>query len=233
MGLREIVILLALVTVVATTVVGCGSNTDGMAFVEEGEFAMGSDSSETDEGPMRVVFVESFYMDINEVTNADYRIFTEETKYKIPKDWRIYGYKAAKADYPVTFVSRTDAESYCGWAGKRVPTEVEWEKAARGVDGFVYPWGNDFDRANANTGLSGIIGTTSVGRYETGKSPYGISDMAGNVWEWTLSDYNEKTVVVRGGSWGLSHRFARTFTRLGYNPDSKVNNIGIRCVKDA
>lgn len=230
MAVRYITILFFFIVV---TVVGCGSGNDGMVLVEEGEFAMGSDSSEVDEGPMRLVFVDSFYMDINEVTNADYKVFTEETKHKIPKDWRIYGYKKAKTDHPVTFVSQGDAESYCSWKGRRLPTEREWEKAARGVDGLIYPWGNKFERGNANTGLSGIVGVTSVGKFEAGKSPYGIMDMAGNVWEWTVSDYNEKTTVVRGGSWGLSHRFARTFTRLGYNPDSKVNNIGFRCVKDA
>ena len=233
MAVRHIIILLVFLIVVSGVVVGCGSGTGGMAFVEEGEFAMGSDSSEPDEGPMRVVFVGSFYMDINEVTGADYKVFTEKTKHKMPKNWRIYGYKVALADYPVTFVSRTDAESYCSWKGKRLPTEVEWEKAARGVDGLIYPWGNKFDRASANTSLSGIVGVASVGKYETGKSPYGMLDMAGNVWEWTVSDYNEKTAVVRGGSWGLSHRFARTFTRLGYNPETRVNNIGFRCVKDS
>lgn len=227
---RYLLVMIALL--IGVSVAGCGSGSEGMALVEEGEFAMGSDASEADEGPMRVVFVDSFYMDITETSNGEYKVFTEKTKHKLPKNWRIYGYKEAKADHPVTFVSRADAESYCAWKGKRLPTEIEWEKAARGVDGFVYPWGNKFNRTNANTSLSGIIGTTSVGKYETGKSPYGMLDMAGNVWEWTVSDYNEKTATVRGGSWGLSHRFARTFTRLGYNPESKVNNIGFRCVKD-
>jgi hypothetical protein len=82
------------------------------------------------------------------------------------------------------------------------------------------------------TDVSGLVGTTGVRRYNKGRSPYGAWDMAGNVWEWTPSDYDKRTRVVKGGSWGLTHRLARTFSRVGYSPETKVNNLGFRCAKD-
>jgi len=199
---------------------------EDMVLVPAGEFIMGAGGTEK-------VFLKAFYMDRYEVTNARYREFVAETGRKEPRDWIVYGYSEEKKKHPVVFVSYDDARAYCEWAGKRLPTEAEWEKAARGTDGRRYPWGDEFSGDRANTSLSGIVGTTPVGRYETGKSPYGIYDMAGNVWEWTSSDFDEKTKVVRGGSWGLTHRFAQTFFRVGYSPRTTINNLGFRCAKDA
>jgi iron(II)-dependent oxidoreductase len=210
---------------------GCSKPQEDMALIPEGEFIMGS-NQEKDEGPERMVFLRSFYIDKFEVTNANYSKFVKETRHREPKEWLVYGYREDKKDHPVIFVSLSDAVEYCKWMGKRLPTEDEWEKAARGSDGHIYPWGNKFESERANTSLSGIVGTTKVGLYKWGSSPYGVYDMAGNVWEWTNSDYNEKAKVVRGGSWGLSHRFARTFTRIGYKPDMRINNLGFRCAKD-
>ncbi|MDH4227547.1 MAG: formylglycine-generating enzyme family protein [Deltaproteobacteria bacterium] len=230
-GKTKIALLIGAVFV-AALLAACSKGKDDMALVEEGEFTVGSDTGEADEKPARKVFVKSFYIDKYEVANGAYKKFVEAQKHRQPKDWEAYGLPEDALKYPVVFVSYKDAESYCKWAGKRLPTEDEWEKAARGADGRTYPWGSGFDKNNANTSLSGVIGTTRVGQYETGKSPYGAYDMAGNVWEWTTSDFNDRTKVVRGGSWGLTHRFATTYFRGAYNPDTAVNNLGFRCALD-
>jgi len=212
---------------------GCSRTPEGMVLVPEGKFKFGSSLGEADDGPEREVSLESFYIDIYEVTNGEYKKFVKATGHREPKDWVIQGYNDKKASHPVVFVRLEDARSFCDWAGKRLPTEEEWEKAARGVDGNIYPFGMDFDPDKANTSLSGIVGTTEVGSYPEGTSPYGLFDMAGNVWEWTDSDYGKGRFAARGGSWGLSHRFARTFSRVGYAPDVRINNLGFRCAKDS
>ena len=226
--------------VVAAVLYGCGGATDGMAFVPGGEFVMGSKTG-SNEGPPgdpteRSVHVPPFYIDIREVTEGDYRVFFKATSRKgagrkEPRHWALKGFDKKRADHPMTFVSFEDAGGYCAWKGSRLPIEAEWEKAARGVDGRAYPWGDGFDRRKANTSLSGVTGTVDVGSYGEGGSPYGVLDMAGNVWEWTATSYGESRKTVKGGSWGLSHRFARTFTRVGYEPGVKINNLGFRCVR--
>lgn len=223
---------LAFIGLIFISILGCAKSAEDMALVPKGEFIMGSSAGENDEYPERKLSLEAFYIDKFEVTNEAYKQFVTKTKHREPKNWAVYGYKDEEKDYPVVFVDYSDASGYCKWANKRLPTEEEWEKAARGTDGRIYPWGNEFDSNKANTSLSGIIGAAKVGAYENGKSPYGIYDMAGNVWEWTNSNYDEKRKAVKGGSWGLSHRFARTFTIIGYKPDARINNLGFRCAKD-
>ena len=107
-------------------------------------------------------------MDKYEVTNARYKAFVDATKRERPKDWDVYGYGEDRKDNPVVLVNYEDASEFCKWEGKRLPIEEEWEKAARGTDGRTYPWGNEFDKDKANTSLSGIVGVTKAGRYETG-----------------------------------------------------------------
>jgi formylglycine-generating enzyme required for sulfatase activity len=136
--------------------------------------------------------LKGFYIDRFPVTNSEYRRFVKDTKHAEPKDWTVYGYQEEKEDHPVVFVSFSDASGFCKWAGKRLPIETEWEKAARGADGRTYPWGSTFDASRANTSIPGIVGTTSVRRYDRGQSPYGAWDMAGNVWEWTATDYDKR-----------------------------------------
>lgn len=204
-----------------------------MAHIPEGEFIMGTDDRLRDEKPAHVVYIDDFYMDMYEVTNDYYKKFVDHTDYPPPDHWKGGSYPESIAQHPVVFVSWIDANNYCKWAGKRLPREMEWEKAARGTDGRKYPWGNHFDKSKANTSLGGIMGTVPVGSYSSGQSPYGIFNMAGNVWEWTSSrGESDEKMIVKGGSWGLSHRFSRSFSRVEYQTKARVNNVGFRCALD-
>ena len=233
-----------------------GDAPNEMVLIPAGEFLMGSDDRLPDEGPQHRVTLDAYYIDRFEVTNLQYRRFNEATRRRSPAHWRNRTFPQGKADHPVTNVSWYDADAYCRWAGKRLPTDAEWEKAARGTDGRTYPWGNTFDIARANTPLRwsaiGTYGdTTPVGAFEGGVSPYGIYDMSGNVWEWTASwylpypgnthaseSYGERYKVLKGGSWfdcsfyrcGIS---APVFNRAFFAKKVKNDSFGFRCAKDA
>ena len=171
-----------------------GPNPNDMLIISAGEFIMGSDNRLPDESPQHKVKLHAFYIDRYEVTNIQYKEFTTKTKRKSPKHFRNRTFPKGKSDHPVTYVTWFDAKAYCAWAGKRLPTEQEWEKAARGKDGYIFPWGNEFQAQNANTPLrwqelKQTGDTTPVGAFELGKSPYGLYDMSGNVWEWVESSY--------------------------------------------
>ncbi|MBI4489945.1 MAG: formylglycine-generating enzyme family protein [Deltaproteobacteria bacterium] len=166
--------------------------------------------------PGRSIYLDAFYIDKHEVTNALYRRFMEATGRGAPEYWNNNNHNTP--NQPVVGVSRHDAEAYCKWAVKRLPTKAEWEKAARGTDGRTYPWGEQWDSSRANSAESKLGRAAPVGSYPNGVSPYGVHDMAGNVWEWVADWYDEnyyqrspdrnpkgldsgQLCVLRGGSW--------------------------------
>jgi len=161
-----------------------------------GEFRFGSNSrkdhqADSDEQPQHKLSVTDYYIMKHPVTNAQYRVFTDATGHRLPLFWENEVFPADKADHPVVGVSYRDAIAFCRWAGEatglpmRLPTEPEWEKAARGTDGQIYPWGNKWDMEKCNTRERKLNGTTPVGHYSPAEdSPYGLTDLAGNVQEW-------------------------------------------------
>jgi formylglycine-generating enzyme required for sulfatase activity len=220
----------------------------GMLTIPAGEFVMGS--GQGDEEPAHAVFVDAFEIDVFEVTNAEFAGFVENTgcqtdaeKSNDPSPWRAY-FTDGKERHPVVKVSWNDAQTYCEWAGKRLPTEAEWEKAARGTDQLIYPWGNEWDVARVNSKESGFRGPVTVGTFPEGASPYGAMDMAGNIWEWTDSWYQgypqttfnsnyfgETYKVLRGGGWFSKQEQVRTTQRNANSPGAANDDIGFRCVR--
>jgi sulfatase modifying factor 1 len=196
-----------------------------------------------------------FWIDRTPVTNSEFARFVQDTGYKTTAeqtgigcantgekwediqgaDWRHPGGPKSdirtKADHPVVQVTWDDAVAYASWAGKRLPTEQEWEKAARGVDAREYPWGDHSPSSqlcnfNKNEGR-----TTPVGKYSPqGDSPYGCVDMSGNVWEWTASDHEDGGKVLRGGGWSHPAEFVRLFLRPAHLADERYDTDGFRCV---
>ena len=226
------------------------SKVPGMVFINAGEFIMGSNERWDDESPEHINKTSAFYIDLYEVTNRDYIKFTDATKRKPPHHWAQGNIPKTKEDHPVTYVSWFDANDYCQWTGKRLPNEEEWEKAARGEDGSIYPWGNLWSLDKSNNPYKHSTGTEPIGSYPDGRSVYGLYDMSGNVWEWVdayylphpgnttpKAEYGKDKRVLKGGSWfdclsygcGLS---APTFNRSFFNPEVKNNSFGFRCAKN-
>ena len=245
-----------------------------MVLIPAGEFQMGSDTGEADEKPVRTVYVDAFYMDKYAVTNADYKKFVDANpkwhKDRIEKKyhdgnylalWEEDDYPSGQADHPVVYVSWYAAMAYAQWAGKRLPTEAEWEKAARGgLVGKTYSWGDSEDIKKAWVQLwETPPRTISVGTYPP--NDYGLYEMPGNVWEWCLDEYQadfnvdlpkhnpivgtdsvEKVVtefmnvetprLLRGGSWAGDPRMVRVAVRDKENPVRTLNLAGFRCVRD-
>ena len=233
-----------------------GDAPNEMIRIAAGPFVRGTNDRLFDEGPQHSVTLPAFDIDRYEVTNMQYQRFIDATQRRSPDHFRNRTYPEGKADHPVTFVSWHDADAYCRWAGKRLPTDEEWEKAARGTDGRTYPWGNDINLANGNTPMRwAAVGqegdTTPVGAFAAGVSPYGLYDMSGNVWEWTASwytaypgskteseNFGERYKTLKGGSWfdcsfykcGIS---APTYNRAFFSAKTKNDTFGFRCARDA
>ncbi len=218
---------------------------DGMVYVAGGEFMLGSDTGDEYSRPARKVSVAPFFIDLTEVTNEEYKMFLDVSGRKPPPDWKNGTFPDGKARFPVTGVDWDDANAYAKWAGKRLPTEEEWEFAAKGTDNLIYPWGNDWkpEFSNADNQRNGM---QEVGKSQ-GKSPFGLSDMSGNAWEWTASDakaypkgknFDENLAepkVIRGGYWGSSPKVATATGRRAYGARSEQGgyaNTSFRCVKN-
>lgn len=247
-----------------------GAAPAGMALVPAGEFLMGSPDSDAlaapDELPQHRVYLDAFYIDRTEITNRRYAECVAAGYCLPPKDnssWSQASYynNPAFADYPVIKVDWYQAENYCKWRGGQLPTEAQWEKAARGADGRFFPWGNAFDSKKLNfcdrncefvwaeaEADDGFGDTAPVGSYPAGASPYGLLDMAGNVWEWVQDWYfidyyllqgawmnptgppAGQARVLRGGSWYSYGIDARTALRYGEIPAGVYSSVGFRCV---
>ena len=157
------------------------------------------------------------------------KAWREKNRITLPKYWNDKDWN--QPEHPVVGVSHYEAEAYATWADKRLPAEEEWERAARGTDGRQYPWGDEFDPEKCNTAESKINKTTRVTRYPNGISPTGCYDMAGNVWEWSASWYDDKKElrVLRGGSWSDDRDYARCAYRVRFSPYLRNYSIGFGC----
>jgi len=222
---------------------------EDMIEIPAGPFTFGSDDGNPNESPAQKVELPAYKMDHFEVTNDDFAMFANATGYQTEaekkgakKTWRT-GLEG-KGNHPVVRVTWNDAKAFCEWLGKRLPTEQEWEKAARGDKGNLFPWGNTFDPGKANLKASGIRGTVAVGSFPAGASPYGVEDLAGNVWEWTADPwqaypnstykdkfYSDKFRVTRGGGWFDDETLARSSSRSAAALEAANNDLGFRCVK--
>jgi serine/threonine-protein kinase len=219
---------------------------DGMVFVPGGVFKMGRDDGDELERPAHIVEVKAFFIDRNEVTNGEYQQFISATNRRAPAHWVGGKIPAGQIKFPVVNVLWSDANAYARWAKKRLPTEAEWEFAARGTDGRIYPWGNEWkpDYANAGQLKSGRL--FDVGRYLPGAGPFGALDMSGNAWEWTASDFRDYPghkiassltgsglKVIRGGAYDAAPKSATTTYRGAVPPDRAYDKTGFRCARDA
>jgi formylglycine-generating enzyme required for sulfatase activity len=228
-----------------------------MVAVPEGEFTMGSNDGLPDEQPVHTVFLDAYWIDQSEVTNGMYAVCVQAGACQAPSDASSYKQPSYYgnpqfADYPVIFVAWEEAQAYCAWAGGRLPTEAEWEKAARGENGFTYPWGDTYPTcALANFSVSNggacVGDTAAVGSTPAGASPYGALDMAGNVLEWVADWFSEAYYgsspssnptgpaagdyrVLRGGACFTDESVIRATHRISFRPDKHYNYVGFRCV---
>ncbi|MDP2806862.1 MAG: formylglycine-generating enzyme family protein, partial [bacterium] len=229
--------------------------TDGSVLIEipAGSFSMGSSDGGSDEKPVHTISLDKYYIGKYEVTVGQFKKFCQATGKSMPEQptWN------NRDDHPVVNVTWNDAKAYCDWAGLRLPTEAEWEKAARGTDGRSYPWGNGWDGNKCNHGKDsspytdasdGYENTSPVGNLSSGVSPYGAYDMAGNVWEWCNDWYDGSYYgsspssnptgpssgtfrVLRGGSWYFNTLYCRSAYRLGRYPVNWYYYFGFRPAK--
>ena len=227
------------------------SNIDNMVLIPPGPFAMGNENSKNNEQPIHIVTLDGYYIDQFEVTNANYKVCVNEGACALPiktsVNFENYFDDTKYVDYPVVYVSWNDANTYCNWRGARLPTEAEWEKAARGPDERTYPWGEATDFCNRANFRDCVVFPVAVGSYPDGTSPYGVLDMAGNVWEWVADWYdqdyyeyspsinpkgptNGEYKIYRGGSWWI---YTEPTSRMYYGPSVSNWDLGFRCARSA
>ena len=228
---------------------------EGMVALAAGSYTIGRDGADPLEQPEHRVDLRPFFIDRTEVTNAAYKAFVDATGHKPPSNWAGTSFPEGRGDFPVTGVTWQDAADFAAWAGKRLPTEAEWEAAARGTDGRIYPWGNGFRSGVANIGVKPDkptpeqypAGIRASGSYPEGASPVGAVDMIGNAWEWVSDEIkvypgnNESTLelepgvtyrVIRGGAYDGNK--VNDATYRGYlNASLPYPKVGFRCAKDA
>jgi len=241
-----------------------------MVYVPAGEFTMGNDRGDPDEQPFHTVTLDGYWIDQTEVTNTFFEKFMSETNYAMGADKQGISFDGSnwsmmdgvnwdhpngpgsgiegKGNYPVIHVSWNDAAAYCAWADSRLPGEAEWEKAARGNKVYTYPWGNTAPDSLLANYLQNVGGSSEVGNYLAGASPYGALDMAGNVWEW-VNDWYDGTYYIqspvanppgpasgtyriqRGGSWYSEEDGLRTAARFSSKPEDTDIGVGFRCAR--
>lgn len=217
-----------------------------MVLIPSGKFLMGFDGRDLDQRPEHEVYLAAFWIDLTEVTNTQYLACVNDGGCKPPGESEYFRDESLN-DHPVMYVSWYDARDFCAWAGKRLPTEAEWEKAARGEDARVFPWGDSPANERLANFDDNVNKTTPVGSYPAGASPYGVLDMAGNVWEWVNDwysiDYYRSSPdeiptgpaigdrkVLRGGSWfSLVDIVLRTHIRKKRQPEIRDYGTGFRC----
>ena len=223
-----------------------------MVLVPAGEFPMGSEQGDDDEQPVHRVYLESFYLDTFEVTNGRFAKFVAAIQSEPPWGFADQEMPVVHAEQPVRWVNWLEATGYCLWAGKRLPTEAEWEKAARGMDGRLYPWGNEPPTpAQAVFGLKeGAETVAPIGNRDQGSSPYGVHDLAGNLYEWVADWYDEAFYTMqptinprgptegttkgqRGGSYINGPYRLRAAFRTKGDPTEHDPHVGFRCAHDA
>lgn len=212
--------------------------------IPAGEFVMGYDKGRDNEKPAHQVTLPSYKIARVPITNTQYLLFVQATGHRIPQHWENNLPPKGKEVHPVVNVNWDGALAYCRWlsevTGKQItlPTEEQWEKAARGIDGRLYPWGNEFDQLKCNSAHLHLKDTSPVGIFPAGASPYGVLEIAGNVWEWTSSFWTDsyKTQsdssrkVLRGGSWRNNNECFYSSYRYGGQGIFRFNNFGFRCV---
>jgi len=224
-----------------------------LMYVPAGEYSMGSDNTEADEAPFHTVFLDAFWIDKTEVTVRMYSLCVDVGTCKEPTNKKsfsrpVYYGNVEFENYPVIYVDWNMAKTYCEWAGRRLPSEAEWEKVARGTMANEYPWGDAAPSADLLNYDRNMGDTTDVEKYPDGKSIYGALDMAGNVWEWVNDWYDEayyqssdsvnplgpgpetsRYRVLRGGSWTDGSKVFRSSNRFKNYPDTSNYDIGFRC----
>jgi formylglycine-generating enzyme required for sulfatase activity len=237
--------------------------------IPRGHFIMGSitglGGAFEEEAPMHVVYLTDYYLSRTPITHREYAQFIAAMRYPAPDGWRGMSPPFGKEKHPVSNISWQDATAYCDWLSSvtgltcRLPSEAEWEKGARGIYAQLFPWGNTWEPERCNTSDIGVNSTTAVDYFQTGKSPYGLLDMAGNVFEWTntlwrMSDDPKDAFhypydpddgreapgkdgralhIVRGGSYVRSQLYARCSSRLHFSSITRTPEIGFRIAIDA